>query len=362
MAVQYTNAEYTDMLLVFGYCQGNGRECVRVYSERFPNRRIPSHATFAAVERRLRETGRFAPNTTDYGRQRFVRLPEVEEEILERVGEDPEVSTRRVGREIGVSKDVVHRVLKDQLLYPYHKMPVQDLSQRDPEMRLDFCRFVNRQREGDLNFGNNILFTDEACFTRRGVTNFHNEHVYADENPHAIKVNHFQREFKINVWAGIIGNFIVGPVRLPQRLTGEIYLRQHLQNTLPDLLDDLPLQLLRDMWFMHDGAPPHFSLDVRNHLNQQYPNKWIGRGNDAPVKWPARSPDLTPLDYFFWGHLKSIVYMTPVDNEEQLWQRIQDVTNNLRADEEVMQRVHFNFLRRIDLCIRANGGHIEQYL
>lgn len=54
--------------------------------------------------------------------------------------------------------------------------------------------------------------------------------------------------------------------------------------------------------------------------------------------------------------------MTPVDNEEQLWQRIQDVTNNLRADEEVMQRVHFNFLRRIDLCIRANGGHIEQYL
>ncbi|KAJ8954452.1 hypothetical protein NQ318_011128 [Aromia moschata] len=32
-----------------------------------------------------------------------------------------------------------------------------------------------------------ILFTDEACFTRRGITNFHNEHVYADENPHAIK-------------------------------------------------------------------------------------------------------------------------------------------------------------------------------
>lgn len=58
----------------------------------------------------------------------------------------------------------------------------------------------------------------------------------------------------------------------------------HLQNTLSELLQDLPLQLRRDMWFMHDGAAPHFSLNIRNHLNQQYPNKWISRGHDARVK------------------------------------------------------------------------------
>ncbi|XP_066148942.1 uncharacterized protein [Euwallacea fornicatus] len=349
------------MVLVFGYCQGNSRECVRVYTDRFPNRRIPSHPTFAAVERRLRETGQFAPSTVDCGRHRFVRVVEVEEEILERFEEDPEISTRRLGREIGLSKDVVHGVLKEELLYPYHKTPVQDLLQHDPNMRLVFCRFFNRQRERDLNFGNNILFTDEACFTRKGVTNFHNEHVYADENPHAIKVKHFQHEFKINVWAGIISNHIVGPVIFPQRLTGEIYL-QYLQNSLPNLLENLPLQLRRDMWLMHDEAPPHFALNVRNHLNQQYPNKWIGRGNDAPVKWPPRSPDLNPMDYFLWGHLKSMVYMTTVDNEEQLCQRIQDAINNIRNDEEVMQRVHFNFLRHINLCIRANDGLFEQFL
>ncbi|KAI4463493.1 menorin (dendritic branching protein) [Holotrichia oblita] len=98
--------KYTDMLLVFRFCEGNTRECVRMYSERFPNRRIPSHPTFATVERRLRETGRFAPATADYGRQRFIRIPEVEEEILERVEGDLEISTRRIGRELGVCKDV----------------------------------------------------------------------------------------------------------------------------------------------------------------------------------------------------------------------------------------------------------------
>ena len=32
----------------------------------------------------------------------------------------------------------------------------------------------------------------------------------------------------------------------------------------------------------------------------------IGRGFQNI--WPARSPDLTPLDFYFWGTLKSHVY------------------------------------------------------
>jgi hypothetical protein len=50
------------------------------------------------------------------------------------------------------------------------------------------------------------------------------------------------------------------------------------------------------MWFMHGGAPPHFLRIVRQHLNQTFGEQWIGRGGS--VNWPARSPDLNPLD--FW--------------------------------------------------------------
>ncbi|KAJ8883193.1 hypothetical protein PR048_015033 [Dryococelus australis] len=39
----------------------------------------------------------------------------------------------------------------------------------------------------------------------------------------------------------------------------------------------------------------------------EYPRRWIERG--GPAVWPARSPDLTLLDFFFWGHMKSRVYI-----------------------------------------------------
>lgn len=361
MAVQYTNEEMTDMLLVFGYCQGNCLESCRVYSERFPNRRLPNRKTFAAVERRIRETGMFAPVSANYGRARTVRTPEVEEEILNRIEENPKLSSRRLGLELGVSKDTVNRVTREQLLHPFHIQRVQDLLPHDFESRLGFCRFIQEHRNQDRNFTRRILFTDEACFTRSGITNLHNEHVYADENPHATKVTHYQHELRINVWAGIIDTFIIGHVILPPRLNGENYLA-HLQNVLPDLLDPLPLEVRRGMWFMHDGATPHFTLNVRNYLNEQYPNRWLGRGNDAPAHWPARSPDMTPMDYFLWGTLKSLVYSRPVDTEDELRRRIQTGIDALRNDDEMLQRVQFNFLRRINLCTHENGGHFEHLL
>ncbi|GBN61317.1 hypothetical protein AVEN_267106-1 [Araneus ventricosus] len=53
------------------------------------------------------------------------------------------------------------------------------------------------------------------------------------------------------------------------------------------------------MWFQHDGAPAHYSIVARLHLNATYGQLWIGWG--GPVLWPARSPDLTCLGYFLWG-------------------------------------------------------------
>ncbi|GFU47859.1 uncharacterized protein TNCV_4966741 [Trichonephila clavipes] len=61
---------------------------------------------------------------------------------------------------------------------------------------------------------------------------------------------------------------------------------------------------------------PIFSGDVRNYLDVTFGQQWIGRG--GPVRWPARSPDLSCLDFYFWGHMKPLVYDTPVDNAEEL--------------------------------------------
>jgi hypothetical protein len=50
--------------------------------------------------------------------------------------------------------------------------------------------------------------------------------------------------------------------------------------------------------------------------------RWIGRG--GPIAWPPRSPDLTPLDFFLWGYVKSIVYQVKIKDLQHLTVRIRD--------------------------------------
>ncbi|KAH1008147.1 hypothetical protein HUJ05_008728 [Dendroctonus ponderosae] len=54
-----------------------------------------------------------------------------------------------------------------------------------------------------------------------------------------------------------------------------------------------------NMWLQLDGAPPHYHCEVRQFLNANFRNRWIGRNGFQ--NWPPRPPDLTPLDFFLWG-------------------------------------------------------------
>ena len=60
---------------------------------------------------------------------------------------------------------------------------------------------------------------DVETFGRDGVTNFHNAHQWAEENPRGALHDRQQQEFGINMWAGIGGDGVVGPHVLPQRIT-----------------------------------------------------------------------------------------------------------------------------------------------
>jgi hypothetical protein len=48
-----------------------------------------------------------------------------------------------------------------------------------------------------------------------------------------------------------------GPCFLPPCVTGAVY-PDFLWNFLPELLQDVDLQTMIHLWFMHDGVPPHF--------------------------------------------------------------------------------------------------------
>ena len=88
---------------------------------------------------------------------------------------------------------------------------------------------------------------------------------------------------------------------------------------------------------MQDGAPPHFPVAVRNHLNELFPHRWIGR--DSEFSWPPRSPDMNPLDYYLWGDMKDFVYSGEINTRDVLLARIQDVGNFIRNKDNILFNV-----------------------
>jgi hypothetical protein len=197
------------------------------------------------------------------------------------------------------------------------------------------------------------LDTDEAGFTRNCVFNSRNTHIWSEENPHEIQERHFQQSCSLNVWVGIIENHLIGPYVLPRRLTVDGYL-QFLNEVLPELLEEGPLAIRREMWYLHDGGPPHYAGQVRTWMDISFPNRWIGRA--GPILWPPRSPDLNPCDFFVWGHMKQLVYVTPVNSIEELQLRVQN------AAQEILDLVRLSWVRRAEACIANGGRHFEQLL
>lgn len=160
------------------------------------------------------------------------------------------------------------------------------------------------------------------------------------------------------MWAGVIGRTLIGPHILPDTLNGQNYL-EFLQCDLPELLYDAEVPILdtdREIIFQQDGCPAHWTLNVREHLNNCFPESWIGR--DGPIPWPARSPDLTPVDFFVWGRAKELVYTTEISTKEQLIERIQSAFQVMK--QEMMLKITTTEVRkRARACIRNGGSHFE---
>ncbi|GFX72837.1 DUF4817 domain-containing protein [Trichonephila clavipes] len=242
---EYTNAEKADMILAHGATDCNGRAILRLYAEKHPVRRTPAHTMFARLHQQLCGIGSF---------QKAARIELNEEIVLDMVETTPSLSTRGIANEIGISYSSVWRILDDSALHPFHYQYVQSLKE---------CDFAPH----------------EASFSREGIFNTHNRDSWAAANPHVTRTRAAQDRFLVNVWADILGDHLIGPYILPGHLTGPRYLI-FLEQVLPKLLDraHVTAATRTSMWFQQDGAPAHFSISVRNHLDAVCGERWIGRG------------------------------------------------------------------------------------
>lgn len=154
------------------------------------------------------------------------------------------------------------------------------------------------------------------------------------------------------VWAGVIGGHVIGPYFFEGNVTGESYLAM-LQNFVIPQLNAHRVNH-HQIWFQQDGAPAHYSANVKEFCDANFYG-WIGRGGN--IAWPARSPDHNPMDFFVWPYLKNKVYTEPrPSNMIELRHKIKTEMENI--PEDTLQNVRENLVRRLNKCIELNGGHV----
>lgn len=359
----YSTAERIEMIYLYGECGRSFNATATRYKALHPGASV-DHRYISRLIKKFNETG----SVTD--KKKTGRPPmdeETEIEVIGRASMNSQQSVREISQQSNVPKSTVHRILKKHKFHPYKIHLVQELSEDDFDRRIEFCELMTQRITEDPDILRRICFSDECTFFLHGLVNRHNMRYWCDENPHEFRTEHTQHPQKLNVWAGFLGDNIIGPFFIPGNLTGDLYLE-----LLEDAVEPRITEIIEDSMtgrmfheiaensviFQQDGCPAHYKTEVRQFLNRRYPNRWIGRR--GPTEWPPRSPDMAPNDFFLWGHLKSIVYRTPPNTLEELKARIIEACDTIPF--QTFEAVRNEFHQRLYYCQEVGGAQFEHLL
>ncbi|GFV65613.1 putative transposable element [Trichonephila clavipes] len=113
-----------------------------------------------------------------------------------------------------------------------------------------------------------------------------------------------------------------------------------------------------ELWFQQDGATYHTARATMDLLKDTFGDSLISRF--GPVKWPPRSCDLTPLDYFLWGYEKSLVYADKPQTFDHLEDNIRHVIADIRP--QMLEKVIENWTSILDYIRTSRGSPMPEII
>ncbi|GFV89182.1 putative transposable element [Trichonephila clavipes] len=154
----------------------------------------------------------------------------------------------------------------------------------------------------------------------------------SEKSIHYIKVvpHSIVKSEKLTVWWALWAGGIIGPYFFKNdeghnvTVNGDRY-RAMINNFFIPEWNNHDVQ---ELWFQQDGATCHTTRATIDLLKDTFGDRLISRF--GPVNWPPRSCDLTPLDYFLWGYVKSLVYADKPQTLDHLEDNIRRVIADIR--------------------------------
>lgn len=206
--------------------------------------------------------------------------------------------------------------------------------------------------DDDPSFHHKIIFTDETMVMMETTLNRQNDRDWQENQPynfhqHSVWSNNAMAWSGINHELGTLGTYWLPRGGVNQN----VYQNLLTERVFPyfDLFFDEDY-IRNNFIFMQDGAPAHKTnesiLVIRTHFNQI-----ISLGCD--IEWPPNSPDLNPIDFWFWNQVKdkSVMHQNLEDAKSSFENRMENL-----KDEEIQEAID-SFPGRLQACLAANGGH-----
>ncbi|GFU07066.1 uncharacterized protein TNCV_2993191, partial [Trichonephila clavipes] len=174
--------------------------------------------------------------------------------------------------------------------------------------------------------------------------------------------NDQETELKVQktVWCALWAGGIIGPYFFKNdeghnvTVNGDQY-RATITNFFIPELNNHDVQ---ELWFQQDGATCHTARATIDLLKDTFGESLISRF--GPVNWPPRSCDLTPLDYFLWGYVKSLVYADKPQTLDHLEDNIRRVIADIRP--QMLEKVIENWTSRLDYIRASRGSHMPKII
>ncbi|GFV46282.1 putative DD41D transposase [Trichonephila clavipes] len=197
-----------------------------------------------------------------------------------------------------------------------------------------------------------LLQVDEAHFWLNGYVNKQNCRIWNEANPQVYVETPLHPE-TLTVWCALWAGGIIGPYFFKNdeghnvTVNGDRYRAMITNFFIPELNN----HDVQELWFQQDGATFHTARATIDLLKDTLGDHLIS--HFGPVNWPPRSCDLTLLDYFLWGYVKSLVYADKPQMLDHLEGNIRRVIADIRP--QMLEKVIENWTSRLDY-IRARRG------
>ncbi|GFU95027.1 uncharacterized protein TNCV_4138111 [Trichonephila clavipes] len=185
-----------------------------------------------------------------------------------------------------------------------------------------------------VDFHKRILFSDEAHFWFNGYVNKQNCRIWSEANPQVYVETPLHPEKLTGVLCGLVESF-KNDEGHNVTLNGDRYRAMITNFFIPELNN----HDVQELWFQQDGATCHTARATIDLLKDTFGDRLISRF--GPVNWPPRFCDLTPLDYFLWGYVQSLVYADKPQTLDHLEDNIRRAIADIRP--QMLEKVIENW-------------------